>query len=257
MEVIRFGTASQRPPLLFVHGSYCGAWIWEKHFLPFFAEAGYAGAAISLTGHGKSAGAESIDRLGVAEFLADIAAGCALFDRPPVVVGHSLGGYLAQRFFLDKPQAGLVLLASPSLAGLAGSSQHILFHNPSLAWQLGLLMSFGPAFADAEAIGNALFLKGMPEGEKEQMLPLLQRESSRVAIEASWPCLTLPKEKKPTLIIGGDADAFVPLGDFQHEALFWDGTLNIMKDVPHGLMLDPCWPRVAAEVRTWLDATFA
>ena len=43
IEVIRFGkkTAKGKPPLLFIHGSYCGAWIWERHFLPAFAKAGY------------------------------------------------------------------------------------------------------------------------------------------------------------------------------------------------------------------------
>ena len=33
---------SRRPPLLFVHGSFCGGWVWAEHFLPFFREAGVA-----------------------------------------------------------------------------------------------------------------------------------------------------------------------------------------------------------------------
>ena len=34
--------ASRQTPLLFVHGAFTGAWCWEEHFLPFFADAGYA-----------------------------------------------------------------------------------------------------------------------------------------------------------------------------------------------------------------------
>lgn len=28
-------------PLLFVHGAYSGAWVWDQHFLPYFAKQGY------------------------------------------------------------------------------------------------------------------------------------------------------------------------------------------------------------------------
>ena len=35
-------------PLLFVHGAFCGAWIWAEKFLPWFAARGYEAHAISL-----------------------------------------------------------------------------------------------------------------------------------------------------------------------------------------------------------------
>ena len=56
LEVLTAGKPSDRPPLLFVHGSFCGAWIWAEHFLPFFAEAGWECCAVSLRGHGGSEG---------------------------------------------------------------------------------------------------------------------------------------------------------------------------------------------------------
>ncbi|MDX1655118.1 MAG: hypothetical protein R3310_07870, partial [Candidatus Competibacteraceae bacterium] len=43
-----------RPPLLFVHGSFSGAWLWTEHFLDYFAQAGYPAYALSLRGHGAS-----------------------------------------------------------------------------------------------------------------------------------------------------------------------------------------------------------
>jgi hypothetical protein len=38
------------PPLLFVHGSYHGAWCWAEHWMPFLAGKGYDTYSVSLRG---------------------------------------------------------------------------------------------------------------------------------------------------------------------------------------------------------------
>ena len=50
------GAPLDAPPLLFVHGAYCAAWVWEEYFLPWFAQRGWNATAISLEGHGDSRG---------------------------------------------------------------------------------------------------------------------------------------------------------------------------------------------------------
>ncbi|MDD3030038.1 MAG: alpha/beta hydrolase [Alphaproteobacteria bacterium] len=256
MEVISFGSRNDKPPLLFVHGSYCGAWIWAPYFLPAFEQAGWWGAAISLRGHGKSEGLERLDSFGVDAYLEDIAQGVGLFDRLPVLIGHSLGGYLIQKFALDYPVRGLVLLSSPSLLGLQGSGRHIATHSPALALQLASLMAWGPSCADTKAIASALFQDRDMAKRMIPLLPPLQRESSRVAFEASWPDFRKPKFPVPTLALGGDADAFVPEFECRYEGQFWEGESKILRNVPHGLMLDSCWPDVLREIFGWLSAQF-
>ncbi|MCA9946237.1 MAG: alpha/beta fold hydrolase, partial [Anaerolineales bacterium] len=51
---------AKNTPLLFIHGAWHGAWCWEEHFLPYFAERGYAVYAPSLRGHGQSSGQERL-----------------------------------------------------------------------------------------------------------------------------------------------------------------------------------------------------
>ena len=221
MEVIPFGSLSPHPPLLFVHGSYCGAWIWQQFFLPAFAEAGWCGAAISLRGHGESEGKDKIDTFGIADYLEDIETGTRLFDAPPIVIGHSLGGYIAQKFALEHSVKGLVLLSSPSLLGLHGSMQRLASRSPMLALQLGVLMTLGPANADLRLIGEALFCNSKDAEKFEGFLPLLQKESSRVLMEASWPDFRTPENFPPTLALGGDEDTFIPEFEYRYEAQFF------------------------------------
>jgi len=256
METIFFGDAAAsggKPPLLFVHGSYCGAWVWEQHFLPFFAEAGFHGAAISLRAHGKSSGL-AIDLHGIADYLTDIEAGASLFATPPVLIGHSLGGYLAQKYALRRPVAALVLFASPSLLGLWPSGWHIASRHPRLAFEIWRLMMIGPKLADPEVIAAALFSPDMPVFEMLRMLALLQRESFRVSIEASLPDFShSPQPLPPALVIGGVDDAFVPPDDLKRAAAFWRGTLHLVEGLPHGAMMDPTWPRAAHPIKAWLE----
>ncbi|MDR3424528.1 MAG: alpha/beta fold hydrolase [Alphaproteobacteria bacterium] len=256
MEVIRFGVANQRPPLLFIHGSYCGAWVWEKFFLPAFAQANWHGAAISLRGHGKGENTDRINSYGIADYLQDIDAGVKLFDQPPVLIGHSLGGYLAQKYALENTVKGLVLLAAPSLLGLNGSMQHIALNRPLLALQLGMLMTLGPAHVDLRVIGEALFSNAKTARQMEDILPFLQRESARVSLEASWPDFRQPKAYVPTLALGGDEDALVPEFEFRYEAQFWKGKSKILPAVAHAVMLDDSWPDVAREIMGWLANNF-
>ncbi|KAL5215413.1 hypothetical protein ABZP36_006814 [Zizania latifolia] len=44
----------ERPPLVFVHGSFHAAWCWAEHWLPFFSGAGFPCYALSLRAQGES-----------------------------------------------------------------------------------------------------------------------------------------------------------------------------------------------------------
>ena len=98
-----------RPPLLFVHGLGHGAWCWE-HWLGAAADAGYPAYAVSLRGHGGSPGRLRTARLG--EYVDDVVATAESLPRPPVLVGHSLGGLVVQRA-LARYAARAAVLVSP------------------------------------------------------------------------------------------------------------------------------------------------
>jgi pimeloyl-ACP methyl ester carboxylesterase len=115
-------------------------------------------------------------------------------------------------------------------------------------------MTLGSAFVDLNVIASALFSPEMPVEDAVKLLPLLQRESRRVMVEAYWPqVIDKPTNLPPALVIGGDQDCFVPELEMRRAARLWKATLKIIPELPHGFMMDPTWRLAADEIKQWLD----
>lgn len=107
-------------PLLFLHGWLGAASLWEpviEHL-----EKRHRTLAVDFRGFGASNGAPG--PYGIETLSDDLSALIAAADLDPlVVIGHSMGAKVAQRFAIDRPEAtlGLVLIA-PVAAGAASFS---------------------------------------------------------------------------------------------------------------------------------------
>ncbi len=255
LEIITAGEPSERPPLLFVHGAFCGAWTWSEHFLPFFAERGWRSVAVSLRGHGRSAGRRRLDTFGVADYVADVAEAAAGLERPPVVVGHSMGGLVAERFAMAHAVAGLVLLAPASPMGLGPSFLRMSLMRPDLLSALSRVQSAGADEAAFEAIRRGLFSPALPAEQALAYLPLFQRESLRANMELlapQWPWL-MARPNLPVLVAGGADDCFVSRNELELTAMIWGADREVLDGVPHALMLDTTWRLIADVVAGWLE----
>ena len=119
LEIISRAPPSGRKvtPLLFVHGMMHAAWCWERHFLDYFALHGYESHAVNLRGHGNSEGRERIRWTRIAEFTDDLAQAVSGLPSPAILVGHSMGGVVIQKYLEDYSAPAAVLLSSPGPTG--------------------------------------------------------------------------------------------------------------------------------------------
>ncbi len=103
---------SRRKPLYMLHGELAGSWLWQR-YLGYFAPRGWEGHALNLRGHYWSETADFAE-LDFDTYTEDAVAGADLMPRPPIVLGHGLGGLLALRVATERPISALILL-SPAL----------------------------------------------------------------------------------------------------------------------------------------------
>jgi alpha-beta hydrolase superfamily lysophospholipase len=83
---------------------------WEEQFLDFFAAKGYHALAVSLRGHGKSVNPKPPQMCSIADYVQDVRSVADRLALAPVVIGHSLGGFVAQKY-LESDTAPAAVLA--------------------------------------------------------------------------------------------------------------------------------------------------
>lgn len=102
--------ASATTPVVFVHGAFCGGWAFDAFREPFEA-AGFETHAPNLPHHERGADLEQLAQAGLREYMHAIVHYAKSLSAPPVLVGHSLGGLVAQMSTMHLDVAGLILLA--------------------------------------------------------------------------------------------------------------------------------------------------
>lgn len=245
-------------PLLFVHGAYSGAWVWDQHFLPYFAARGYAAHAVSLRGHGQSEGKEGLIFARLRDYVADVEQAMAMLETPPVLIGHSLGGMIAQKIMHRQRIAGAVLMASAPPHGMIPSLFGMAFTNPGLLRELALVQAFGPDTVDDVSVRRALFHDATDEADVSRYMHRFQAESTLVVLDLMGLDLppSLPMLDLPVLVLGAENDSFVFPGAIHATADTYRSKAEIFPRMAHAMMLEKDWQRVADRIAGWLAATF-
>lgn len=248
------GTA-RHTPILFVHGAYGGAWVWEQHFLPYFAEHGYSAHALSLRGHGASEGWESLPFARLRHYVADLEQVAGKMSEPPVLVGHSMGGMIVQKYMHAHPVPAAVLMASVPPHGMVGTFFGMAFSNPMLFREMAMVQMFGPRVSNGESVRRALFSEDTPDEIIQECMPRMQAESTLAIFDLLG--LDLPPSSStldfPVLVLGAEKDAFVYPGGLQATAQTYGTKAEAFPGMAHAMMLDHGWKAAADRILEWLD----
>ena len=247
-------TNANETPILFIHGAFAGAWCWAEHFLPYFSHHGYAAHALSLRGHGASEGHERLSWASLRDYVADVIQVIEQLGQRPIMVGHSMGGMVIQKYLERESAPAVVLMASPPPQGLLYASFWLAINNPLLFYEINLIQWFGPYFSTLHSARRAIFSTHMPAPIVAKYVRLMQQESQRVVLDMSWldlPCLnsaTLP----PALVLGARNDALLPTLMVESTARAFRTKAHIFPDMAHAMMLEAGWQQAAERIVVWL-----
>lgn len=258
LEVIDKGTCSELHPvpLLFVHGGWHAAWCWDIHFLDFFASKGYRAVAVSLRGHGNSLSPTNIHSCTIADYVDDVVSVADRLPARPVVIGHSMGGFVVQKYLESHDAPAGVLLASAPPHGVLGATLRLARRHP---WLLVKAMLSGDTTLHLKTPALAresMFSAQTPESRIVDFIARLQQESKR-AIFVDLMFLNLPRPKRvtaPLLILGAENDRFFTTREVQATARSYRTEPDIIPNMGHDMMLEPAWQEVAQRILTWFEA---
>jgi pimeloyl-ACP methyl ester carboxylesterase len=224
-----------RPPLLMVHGIAHAAWCFGENWVPAAADAGFPAHALSLRGHGGSAGARHLRRTTIRDYVHDVLQTITELPEPPVLIGHSMGAIVAQLVAERYPLRGLVLLTPAPMHSAIGD--------------LVMIGRDRPADIGRAVIGQTLSMA--PQVLFTGLDPATaQRYSDRTGTESplvQWELL-LPRQRGrircPVLVVGTPDDRLVRVEDVQRTADELGVAPVWFPGMGHDVMLDSGWENV-------------
>jgi alpha-beta hydrolase superfamily lysophospholipase len=244
-----------RPPMLMVHGITGGAWYFAK-WLDFFCARGHPAYALNLRGHHDSRPVDDFGRVSVMDYVRDVSdAARGVRERHPgmqlILVGHSMGGLIAQKAAESTAPAALVLLSVVPPAGI-----------PLLCWALFrrqlkhvLAMLTSRALVADPRDAAALFLNRIDPTEAASFIPLWTPASGRVGREITFGRIAVDATRItcPVLVVAGAEDVAIPPRIQGKVARKYGATFRLYEGNAHLLIWEPGWDRIAADVATWID----
>ncbi len=221
LEIIsKYSSDGTHPtPLLFIRGSSHGASCWEVHFLNYFAQHVFAVHAVNLRGHGNSERREKLRWARIADYVDDLANAVRQLQRPPILIGHSMGGFIIQKYLEDHTYSGAVLLSSPSLAGLLLATLRIAWRRPLVFAKVNLTLSLFLLVATPRLAREAFFSEDLPDKQLSVYWKQMQDESYMAFLEMIALDLPQPaKVKTPLLVLGVARDNMLKPGEIEATA---------------------------------------
>jgi pimeloyl-ACP methyl ester carboxylesterase len=242
--------------IVMVHGAFCGGWAFG-HFRTPFEAAGFEVLTPDLRGHGAGDPSSAVVGVSMSDFAADIAKLCESQPEPPVLLGHSMGGLVAQLAARRATIRALVLLAPSPPWGVAGSS----LEEAATAFGVQMMGAFSSgALSPDKSLMRAYSLDRMPGAEQEATVARLKPESALAVRETlNWwldPFMTTSVGPgaitAPSLVISGQGDVVHSSATAKATAERIGATLRVLPGMSHWLVGEPGWEKVADLALRWL-----
>ena len=243
-----------------IHGAFCGPWVFDAFRKPFEA-VGFAVHAPALRHHSKGTRpSRALGMTGLLDYASDLEKYIDRLDEAPVLLGHSLGGLLAQMLAARGRASALVLLAPSAPWGVLPStllevaSAHTLLLGGDF-WNQSLKPEYWVAAANS--------LDHLPPMERRKVFAQFVPESGRATFEAmhwGWDARRAAHVKArdvtcPILCLVGEHDKINPPSTVRRIAERYEGRTQFheLSRHSHWLVGEPGWEKIAGRILRWLE----
>lgn len=240
-------------PLFFIHGAGGTSRYW-KNYLLFFAGAGWESYAINLRGHHPSDRDEALSQVTMEDYLADVEKVLSDLNlHNCVLIGHSLGGLLAQKTASDfQSIKALVTIASAPPLGVFMEMHDDLPYSESMMntmWGLINIKPVKPTFSIAEKT----VLNNIAPAERKKVFSMFVAESLVVGCQVAQGFEVDPENIKcGKLVIGCCRDIAAPAPMQKSIAEFLRADYISYEQFAHLPMLEQGWEQSADDIGSWI-----
>jgi alpha-beta hydrolase superfamily lysophospholipase len=170
----------------------------------------------------------------------------------PIVVGHSMGGYMVMIYMQEENPPAAILMAPIPFRRFPFSSFLKMTKNfPMMTMRTtGLL----PTSIKNEGMYRQLFLHNAPDEVCRKGFNSIVPESSLTLIGSAVPLVRLDPElvSCPVLVTAAEHDYFFPAKAEERTAQVYGGDYRLYRGMGHNLMMENGWEDVAEDIHNWL-----
>lgn len=245
-----------------IHGMGGGPWWWD-YYRPYFENEGYRCLPTTLRYHERDPREAPHPRLGTTsllEYMDDLEREIQELDEKPIIMGHSLGGLLAQKLGSRGLAKALVLLSPIWPAGIMAIKLSVIRSFWSVLttwrfWRKPVRQTF------SEAVYG--MLSNLSPAEQRDTFEKFVDESGRAVAEVSFWFLDSraashvdeAKVNCPVLIIEGAEDRVTPASVVRKVAEKYKAVCTYKEFEGHGhwVIAEPGWQDIARYAKDWLE----
>lgn len=249
-----------KPPVLLIHGAFCGPWSLQGLQQKFEA-AGYACKAPALRFHDESRPPAALGTTGLADYAADLEEEIRALGGAPILVGHSMGGLLAQQLAARMKIAALILLAPSAPWGIPPTTLFEISAAQAMHLQPGY---WNMVLEPSRDVALAHSLDKLPRHMRDDVFGRFVSESGRATFEImSWGLdlnhaseVDADAVTAPLLFLTGSEDRINPPSTVARIAALYGerATAEVLDGMGHWLIGEPGWERLVVRALEWLDS---
>ena len=242
-----------------IHGAFCGPWSLEG-LKEKFEAGGYRVAAPVLRFHDEKRPPAALGTTGLADYAADLEEEIRALGAAPILVGHSMGGLLAQMLAARLDVRALILLAPSAPWGVP----------PTTLFEIGAAqaMHLRPGYWNmvlepSRDVALAHSLDRLPRHMRDEVFGRFVPESGRATFEIMNWGLDMDRTSEvdadavrcSLLFLTGSEDRINPPSTVARiAALYKDrATAEVLDGMGHWLIGEPGWERLAVRALKWLE----
>ncbi len=238
----------ERPSIIIMHGAFSRASHCDA-IAAHFKTAGFDCHVPSLPGHDPS-DPLMLSRLSLKDYLVALDRIRLVLPTAPILIGHSMGGLLAQHLAATGPCAALVCLASAPPGMLPAQLRAL----PYLAPLFPRILA-GRSIHPPAATFRYLALHDLPMGEQNDLVSTLGAESGRAyrSMIMGTSRVRASDVRCPVLCVSGGEDRIISRRIARRVAAYYRADHHVLQDRGHWLLARAGLERVAQLVLEWLD----